>query len=344
MTKIMKWYNKTELLSYKALLNLLIGQRGFGKTYSFKTWSVDDFLKTGKQFVWVRRYATEIELMKKSFFDDIASRYPAHKFEVKGSKKAGKFLCDDKVIGFYFALSTSSIAKSSSYPLVDKIIFDEFLIVGNSYRYLTDEVVLLLEFVDTIFRDRENNPNAVQPRGVYLIGNNVTIANPYFLYFNIPPLTKRFYYDKSRGLLVEMAKNQLFIEEKQKTRFGKLIKDTEYYDYNIENKSLNDNDKFIRNTPANCEFYCALDYKGKTFGFWFDYKNGQMYTNLKYDPYTHSHYALTRDDHSINTFLIKNINNVAIKQIVWAFRNGELFFENHQIKAQCYEMLSYFVR
>lgn len=254
MIKTSKWYNKGELLSYKAFLNLLIGQRGFGKTYSFKTWSIDDYLKTGKQFVWVRRYGTEIDLMKKSFFDDVASRYPAHKFEVKGGKKTGKFYCDDKVIGFYFALSTSSIAKSSSYPLVDKIIFDEFLIVGNSYRYLTDEVVLLLEFIDTIFRDRENDPNAIQPRGVYLVGNNVTIANPYFLYFNIPPLKQRFFFDKSRGLLVEMAKNQSFIEEKRKSRFGNLIKGTEYYDYNVENIALNDNDRFIRKTPQTCDF------------------------------------------------------------------------------------------
>ena len=339
-----KWYDKTQLLSYKAFLNLLIGNRGVGKTYGFKKWCIDDFKKTGKQFVWIRRFGTEIELMRKSFFDDIASAYPEDKFTIKGNKKSGVFFINDEICGFYFALSTSSIAKSSSYPNVDKIIFDEFLIVGNTYKYLTEEVVLLLEFIDTIFRDRETKQNAVKPRGVYLLGNNITIANPYFLYFNIPVMKSRFYYDKERGLLVEMYKNQVFIEEKRETKFGKLIKGTAYYDYNVENIAMLDNDKFIKKRPNYCNFECAIDYKGKTYGFWFDYKNGDMYATAQYDPDSYARYCLTKDDHNINLFLIKNSNNTAIKNIVWLFRAGCLYFENQVIKSQCYEMLSYFVR
>lgn len=339
-----KWYDKGQLLSFKKFFNMVIGNRGGGKTYGYKTWAVDDFLKTGKKFIWLRRYGTEIELMKKSFFDDIASRYPAHKFEIKGSKKAGKFYCDDKIIGYYFALSTSSIAKSSSYPDVDKIIFDEFLIMGNTYKYLADEVVLLLEFIETIFRDREHNPQAIQPRGIYLLGNNVTIANPYFLYFNIKPFKQRFYVDKERGLLVEQYSNSKFIEDKKASKIGKLTAGTTYAEYAIENKSYLDNDKFIAKKPSKCSFNCAIDYKGKTYGFWLDYKNGNMYVNYQFDPDSYNHYSLTKDDHSINTFLIKNLNNTYIRNIVWLFRAGCMYFENQQIKSQVYEILSYFVR
>ena len=344
MTALSKWYDKGQLLSYKAFFNMLIGNRGVGKTFGFKCWCIDDYKKTGHQFVWLRRFGTEIELMKKSFFDDIASKYPDDKFEVKGSKKSGRFYCNGEICGFYFALSTSSIAKSSSYPMVDKIIYDEFLIVGNTYKYLSDEVVLLLELIDTIFRDRETRPNAVKPRGVYLLGNNITIANPYFLYFNIPQMKSRFYYDKERGLLVEMYKNEVFIEEKKTTRFGKLIQGTAYYDYNVENIAMLDNNKFIRKRPTHCNFHCAIDYKGNTFGFWFDYKNGEMYVSKQYDPDTYARYALTKDDHNINLYLIKNCNSTAIKTIIWLFRAGCLFFEDMQIKAQCYEMLSFFIR
>ena len=95
-----KWYDKNQLLSHRAYFNLLIGHRGVGKTFGFKRWCIDDFKKSGKQFVWVRRFGTEIEMMKKSFFDDVATYYPDDKFEVKGNKKTGKFykclffLCD----------------------------------------------------------------------------------------------------------------------------------------------------------------------------------------------------------------------------------------------------------
>lgn len=349
-----KWYDKGQLLSYKMFFNMVIGNRGGGKTYGFKCWAIDDFLKTGKQFVWLRRYGTEIEMLRgdkkgdnnDSFFGDIQDKYLDHTFTMKGNKKKGYFYCDGQIMGYYFALTTSSIAKSSTYPSVDKIIFDEFLIIGNTYKYLQDEVVLLLEFVETIFRARDcdTNPNTIKPRGVYLLGNNVTLANPYFLYFNVRPFKQRFWTDKERGLLVEQYTNAEFVEMKKHSLIGKLTAGTTYAEYSIENKGYLDNDRFIAKKPAVCTFYCAIDYKNKTYGFWIDYKNGNIYANYQFDPCTLNRYSLTKDDHTINTFLIKNLNNTYIKNLVWLFRTGNMYFENVQIKNQVYELLSYFVR
>lgn len=350
------WYNKGSLLSYKCFLNLLIGNRGGGKTYAFKTWALDDFIKTGKQFVWLRRYGTEIDMLKgdaksdenDSFLGDIEERYKDHKLAITGNKKKGKITVDGKIAGYYFALSTSAIAKSSTYPKVDKIIFDEFLIFGKTYHYLSDEVTLLLEFTETIFRNREYeyqfDKSVVKPRGVYLIGNNITIANPYFLYFNIKPFTQRFYIDKERGICVEMYKNEEFIQIKKASSLGKLTKGTAYAEYAIENKSYLDNDKFIAKAPSHCIFSCCLDYKGKTIGFWIDNKYGNVYANLKYDPSSYSHFSLTKEDHSINTFLIKTSGNTYLKQIIWLYRVGCMYFEDEQVKALCYEAMSYFIR
>lgn len=339
-----KWYDKGNLLSYKMFFNMLIGNRGGGKTYSFKRWCVDDFLKTGKQFVWVRRYGTEIVELRKTFFDDIKELYPNLEFKLIGSQKSGKILINGVVAGYYVSLTTSAILKSSAFPLVDKIVFDEFLIIGKTYHYLSDEVVMLLELIETIFRDRENNPNAVKPRGVYLLGNNITIANPYFLYFGVKPFKQRFYIDKKKGLLVEMFTNDVFVESKKQSNIGKLTAGTTYAEYSIENKSYLDNDRFIAKKPAKCDFMCAIDFKNKTYGFWLDVKNGNCYVNNQFDPYTYNRYSLTRDDHSINTFLIKNVNNSYLRNIVWLFRAGCMYFDNQQIKAQVYELLSYFVR
>ena len=339
------WYDKGQTLSFRAFFNLLIGNRGSGKTYSYKTWCIDDFKKTGHQFVWLRRYGTEIEEMRKTFFDDIRHLYPQDKLNLVGTKKSGKILVNNKVAGFYFALTTSAIAKSSAFPLVDKIVFDEFLIMGNTYKYLNDEVVMLLEFIETIFRNRENDPDAVQPRGVYLLGNNITIANPYFLYFNIPNFKGRFYKDKERNILVERYSNERFIENKKNTAIGKLTRGTTYEEYAIENKAYLDNDTFIAEKPNSCSFYCAIDYKTRTYGFWLDYRNGKMYCNMQYDPSTIHHYSLTRDDHTINTFLVKGATQgTYIKTIVDMFKMGLLYFQDNIVKAQMFEVLSYFVR
>lgn len=345
----MQYYDKGELLSRKGYLNFVIGQRGNGKTYAFKTWCIDDYKKNKRQFVWIRRYSTEIQMMRgsqnaNSFFGDVLDRYPNDKFEMKGNNKSGKFIINGEVMGFYFALSTSSIAKSNSFPNVDKIVFDEFLIIGNTYHYLADEVTLLFELIDTIFRTREID-GKIKPRGVYLIGNNVTIANPYFLELNIPPLKTRFWSDKTRGILVEKTQTQAFADAKKNTKFGQLIQGTKYYDYNIENISFNDSDEFIEPKSPNCDFYCAIDYKNRTLGFWNDYKNGLIYTNWQFDPSSYAHYSLTRDDHTTNTFLIKSLTRSRqMQNLIWTFRNGCMRFENAQVKACAYEVLSYFVR
>ena len=81
--------------------------------------------------------------------------------------------------GYIGALSTSQRLKSNAYPLVDKIIFDEFLIDKGSLRYINGEVELMLELVETIFRMRDDNNKVI------FIANAISIVNPYFTYFNI---------------------------------------------------------------------------------------------------------------------------------------------------------------
>ena len=347
MTKNNIFYDKTKLLSHRMFFNIIVGNRGGGKTYGFKKWGIDDDIKNGRQFAWVRRYCTEIKKMRKEFFKDIAPLYPNAKFIIRGDDKIGEFLMDGKVIGYYFALSTSIIAKSMPFPLIDKIIFDEFLIMGRTYRYINDEVTLLLELIETIFRNREyeakTDPTVIKPRGVFLIGNNVTIANPYYLYFDIRP-TSKFFVDKVRGICVEQFSNEQFIEMKKQSSLGKLTKGTKYEEYAIENKAYLDNDRFIKPKPNTAKFNCAIVYHGKTYGFWLDYKNGNMYCNMQYDPNSYNIYSLTKDDHSINTYLVKNTNNTYIKNVLWLFSNGCMFFENTQIKGAVFEILAHFYK
>ena len=55
------WFNPNKVLSYNAFLNFIVGERGVGKSYGFKKYLVKHFLKTGKQFVYVRRFKTELK-------------------------------------------------------------------------------------------------------------------------------------------------------------------------------------------------------------------------------------------------------------------------------------------
>ena len=63
------FWDLTKTLSYNALLNFCIGERGVGKSFSAKKFVINDYLKNGNEFVYIRRYKTELETAYEGFFD-----------------------------------------------------------------------------------------------------------------------------------------------------------------------------------------------------------------------------------------------------------------------------------
>lgn len=334
------YWNRQKILSYNALLNFVIGVRGGGKTYDMKRWCIESFIKHGKQFVWVRRYNTELfgddvnQGVTSSFMSDLKDRYENHTIEIKKDT----MYIDEREAGYFLALSTSQRAKSSSFPDVDKIIFDEFLIEGNTtLHYIKNEPEMLLELVETVQRSRDDVR-------VMLLGNALSFANPYFMFFGIKPFKGEFYHDKDRSIVVQMWAGKEFVNMKRKTRFGKLVENTRYGDYAIANEFLLDSDKFIEKRPKNTVFQYSIHYDGETFGFWLDLDTSKIYASRKHDKSSKRQYTLRKEDHDINALLVRNINNTHLRELVYLFRNGYVRFEDIKVKAKVFEILNYFLR
>ena len=49
------YYELGNLLGRNKIMNIVIGQRGCGKTFQAKKWAIKKFIETGKEFIWVRR-------------------------------------------------------------------------------------------------------------------------------------------------------------------------------------------------------------------------------------------------------------------------------------------------
>ena len=329
------WYDKQQLLSHNKLLNMVLSNRGGGKTFHFTRWGIDDFKKNGKQTVWVRRYQTEIDemLLNGKFFDAVRKFYPNDKLEIDGS--LGKV--NGEVAFYFIALSTSRQLKSNNYPLVNKIIYDEFIIDKGRVTYLKNEVEVFLDLIETVARLRDN------VRCV-LLANSVTVVNPYFHFWDIKVDTSRRFTIKGQ-VCVELFTDETFIEAKKKTRFGQLVQNTRYSDYAIENKWLLDNETFIEDKTAKSEFMLGMKYNGVMYGFWVDYNVGLIYVNRQFDPSSYSLYCLTKDDHEANLLLIKSLaDSKRVQRIVFAFRSGLLRFSDMTVKNQFYEFIGYFVR
>ena len=323
------YYNGNIALTYNCLFNFVVGSRGVGKTFWFKEWAIKDFLKTGSQFVYLRRYDTEFEKGKKEkFFDDIVDKFPKHKFEIKGYLA----YIDDKIAGQFMALSKAKIEKSTPFPKVNKIGYDEFILDKGVYHYIPDEVTNFLELYSTIARARNNVR-------VFFLSNAITITNIYFLYFGIRIDGKTEFYKIKKDLLVQMVKEPEFQEMMKKTRFGQLIDGTNYGDYAIDNNFLRDNNTFLEKKTGKAKHYFILKYNGAKYGVWVDYSVGKYFVSNDIDESCRLTYSTTLDDHTPNTMLLKGGQSRILKTFIDNYKLGNVFYETMNIKNIVYEII-----
>lgn len=324
------YYNAGELLSKNRLMNFIIGNRGGGKSYHWKVRCIKEFLKEGREFIWIRRYNTELENMSK-WFNDIAHEFEGHKLEA--SKKYIKV--DGKIAGYVGALSTSQRLKSNPYPNVDKIVFDEFLIDKGSLRYINGEVELMLELIETIFRMRDGNNRVV------FIANAISIVNPYFTYFKIKPdLSQRF--SLWEDIAIELYTNEEYIAKKKATRFGRLISNTKYGDYAIENKFLRDNYSFVQDRPKKGLVYAnTVVYNGMRYGVWLNNEGeGSLYVDQIIEKDCQRVLTINMEDID-ETGKYKKHEGMAgyIHQIKYYFNDGKIYFDSIDTKKYFYEVI-----
>ena len=334
--------------THNALINVIVGNRG-GKSYGAKGKAASNFIKTGEQFAYVRRYKDDLKKPLEQFFKDIAQEFPDYQCKVEGEKvyirlrseNAKEKWTDKDIAGYGFSLSTANNKKSMSYPDITMMIFDEFLLEEGNQRYLPNEVEKLLNLYETIARPGSGHKRVT----LWLLGNAISVTNPYFLYFDLKMPTSKdkngkwIWKHPSKPILVEDVRNEGFIDVKKKTEFGMLVNGTAYADFSIENKFLLDDDTFIEKKSQKAKHAFNFHYRGNEFGVWFDFSEGKMWVSTSTDP-SGLNYSFTMKDHKPNTMLFKTKNkSYWLKNFFEAFKLGTLYFENMNIKNMCYEIL-----
>lgn len=329
------YYNFDKLFSYNFLLGFVITERGLGKTFGSKVAMLKKFLKTGEQFIYIRRYKTELDSALATFWSDLQGNgfFEDYDLEVKKSKMLTQFLCNGEVCGYAVPLSTANILKSTAFPKVKTIVFDEFLIDDTGlYKYLKNEVTLILDLIETVFRLRDGQ--------VIFLGNALSITNPYFAYWNLDlPYNSEFKTFKDGQIVVNYAKNEEYRKVKKASRFGRLIEGTSYGRYAIDNEMLKDNKHFIEKRPSEAKFYGLLIINGINIGIW-NSRNGHLYMSDKYEPNTVHKFACDYNDHTEDTMFVNVRENYYLAICLRYYKQGLLRFENQKIKNICVNLLN----
>lgn len=233
-------------------------------------------------------------------------------------------------MGYGVDLNTGGKDKSVSYNGVTSICFDEF----QSKKYLKNEIKLFLDLYETISR--------MNDVPVYFLSNSMNISNVYYDYFGItqPYGKKRWKLSEDGLIYIEHTLSIEYREKKKATRFGQLIEGTKFEKYAVENEYVEDTNDFIKKKTGDVKSVCNLVYLDNTYGLWFDRRNGILYMDNTVDK-SRVTYALTREDHSQNTYFTNRGKKIAwLNLMIQGYEQGFLYFENQRVKRVGLEILN----
>ena len=341
----MHYYTLDKVISYNIPVNVIITERGYGKSFSVKDYVVSKYLKHHEQFMYIRRYENELKSVfehgsmdnPKDFFDDLKQKYPEHNLQAKNKK----FFCDGQVFGYAKRMTEAQDLKSSTYVNIKTIIIDEYPIEKGKRYYLPNEGMILLGMFDSIIRNRSDVK-------IFILGNAVEGLeySPLFMFFDLklPYGKKDIKLFKENTILLQYATDSEFRKEREQTLIGKLAKGTPYEQYAMQNQILDKNNDFIEKKKGSSSFAFAFIYNNEFYGVWNDFKESKIYISKDYDPSSPYIYAVTTKDFRPNTLLIKS----ASKYRHWKFlldnyKQGIVYFENQKIKKYAQDVFRMFL-
>lgn len=325
-----EYWDINEVLRYQRNFMLINSERSIGKTYTTEKWVLEKCIKTHKQFAYIVRTKDE---KKKGAFQKGFVKVETIEFQGKEFTWDTETLCiDGEHIGWCFALTEAQNIKKNSYPNIDYIIFDEYMIEAKSNaRYIKGfgEPVILLSIYHTIDRDEDRVK-------VFMLGNNTSFYNPYHIHpaFNVQPVKKGEIW-KSKNVLYQNAVATEWVKaKKKKSKFGEMVSGSEYGNFANLGTYIEDEESFIAKHEGTAKHIFIVKINGLQFGIYSDMTKGLIYVSESYDPMCPLIYALTLDDQSENVLITK----VKTGHLVWftkAIKQGLLRYESMLIKKMC---------
>lgn len=328
------------ILSYQRFLTILTGGRGIGKTYGIKKRIIKDFKDKGEQFVWIRRFREEKKIAKSGFFEKIKQEFPNDALEVRGDK----IFINDKLAGVFCALSQNSVNKGNDVlNNARTAVFDEYIIGESKFGgYLPNEIRTLFDLLETFFR---TNPNT----RLFVLSNNISEINPLYIYFGIEFKDGETVWIDKDIYCEKLPTSQALIELKNNTPMGRITKkyDKDYYDYNVNNKVLKDNNSFIKERDPKA-YQCMTISFEDLYIYIYKIKDRMTKSYIFYASGVGQKdfavsFTFDINKASEDIILVDRTNlSLPIKDLSNAYKRGRLFFENQEIKAKLSEELKKF--
>lgn len=185
-----KFYRLDKILKYNAKYNVIVSGRSDGKTFACLEYIIKKFFESGEkdQGAIIRRWQDDFtgkrgqQMFSALVQEGIVTKYSNGKWNnVKyyaskwyfcryNAEKSEMEAVDEYPFCYGFAITAQEHDKSTSYPNIRNILFDEFITRGG---YLPDEFVLFCNVLSTIIRQRDDVT-------IFMCGNTINKFCPYF--------------------------------------------------------------------------------------------------------------------------------------------------------------------
>ena len=195
-----KHYSLYNLLKTFADYMISYSQRSIGKTTAFVILALIIFQISDKEIssAYIRRWETDLKgkynisslidgvidygYLKMIYGDDYNSIvYKNYKFYLAFKENDEYTKIDDIPFLQLFAINSEEHYKSTQYPRIKLIAFDEF--IARDF-YIENEFILFMNLLSTIIREKTDVK-------IFMFGNSINLYNPYFKNMNLKNTTNQ---------------------------------------------------------------------------------------------------------------------------------------------------------
>lgn len=325
------YYDGTKLLSLKDINNktpeiyICTTNRTAGKTTYFNRLEVNRFLKRGEKFILLYRFKYECDDVADKFFKDIKTLFFPHLDMVSEKQQMGiyhklyminngpvpyplkgefQIQPGDKVeCGYAISMNSANQIKKNSHLFSDakSILFDEFQ--SEDGKYCPDEVKKFISIHQSVARGNSEQYRYVP---VYMIGNPVSLINPYYVELDISArLRNDTNFLRGNGYVLEQGFNKSASDAQKESGFNKAFSKNSYIAYSTEAIYLNDNIAFISKPNGRSRYICTVIYNGDEYAIREYPLNGIIYVDNSIDKTAPNKVVLTTQDHKENYVMLR---------------------------------------
>lgn len=312
-----------------------------GKTTWFNRWSIKKFKERGELFMLVYRFTYELDGVEEQFFSDIKGLFfPEDEMTVKKRDKGiySELFLNGERCGFAVALNLADQIKKKSHLFnnVSSMVMDEFQSETN--HYCTDEVNKLIAIHKAVARGNGKQSRYVP---IYMIGNPVSILNPYYSALGISArINSQVHFLKGDGWVLEQGFNESASKALSESAFNRAFSGSKYMAYSTQAIYLNDNETFIAKLDGQNRYLLTIVYEGKSYAIREYSQHGYVYCDDRADETYPSRIALTTADHNTSSIIIAKSNPI-VGTLRKYFDLGLFRFKNLKCKEVIMKLLSY---